>query len=65
MAELKFGFRSDFGDVSPQTEVLLQVVTDMVEASLSRVGSLLAPRVLADAEAPEAAALAAASEIGR
>ncbi|MRG92603.1 glycosyltransferase family 4 protein [Polyangium spumosum] len=64
-AELKFGFRSDFGDVSPQTEVLLQVVTDMVEASLSRVGSLLAPRVLADAEAPEAAALAAASEIGR
>jgi UDP-GlcNAc:undecaprenyl-phosphate/decaprenyl-phosphate GlcNAc-1-phosphate transferase len=64
-AELKFGLRSDFGDVSPQTEVLLQVVTDMVEASLLRVGSLLAPRVLATAaKAPEAPALEAASEIG-
>jgi len=45
-ASLKFGFRSDFGDVTPQTEVLLQVVADMVEASLSRVGSRLAPRTL-------------------
>ena len=50
-AELKFGFRSDFGDVSPQTEVLLQVVTDMVEANLSRVKSRLAPRPAAEASA--------------
>jgi len=42
-ADIKFGFRSDFGDVCPQTEVLLQVVTDIVEASLSRVRSRLAP----------------------
>ncbi|HVK65493.1 MAG TPA: MraY family glycosyltransferase [Polyangium sp.] len=60
-AEVKFGLRSDFGDVSPQTEVLLQVVTDMVEASLARVKSRLAPRVLAEAAAAEAPALEAAS----
>ncbi len=44
-ADIKFGFRSDFGEVCPQTEVLLQVITDMVEASLTRVHSRLAPAV--------------------
>lgn len=42
-ADIKFGFRSDFGDVCPQTEVLLQVVTDILEANLVRVRSRLAP----------------------
>ena len=41
--DIKFGFRSDFGEVCPQTEVLLQVVTDVVEASLTRIRSHLAP----------------------
>ncbi|UQA62374.1 glycosyltransferase family 4 protein [Polyangium aurulentum] len=50
-AELKFGFRSEMSDVSPQTEVLLQVVTDIVEASLTRLKSRAAPRVLEPAEA--------------
>jgi len=45
-AEIRFGFRSDFGDVSPQTEVLLQVITDIVEASFTRMKSKLGPRVL-------------------
>jgi hypothetical protein len=43
LADIKFGFRSDFGEVCPQTEVLLQVVTDILEASLFRVKSRLAP----------------------
>jgi UDP-GlcNAc:undecaprenyl-phosphate GlcNAc-1-phosphate transferase len=45
-SELKFGFRPESGDISPQTEVLLQVVTDIVETNLSRLKSRLAPRPL-------------------
>jgi len=42
-AELRFGWHSDYGDVSPQSEVLLQVIVDLVEATLRRVGSEFAP----------------------
>ncbi|HMY16220.1 MAG TPA: hypothetical protein PKA58_07805, partial [Polyangium sp.] len=51
--DIKFGFRSDFGEVCPQTEVLLQIVTDLVETSFTRVRSRLAPHapVVEEAEA--------------
>jgi len=49
--DIKFGFRSDFGEVCPQTEVLLQVVTDILETSLTRVRSRLAPAAPAVEEA--------------
>jgi len=59
-ASINFGFRSDFGDVSPQTEVLLQVITDMAETSLFAVKSRLAPLRM---EAKEENASAAAVEV--
>jgi UDP-GlcNAc:undecaprenyl-phosphate GlcNAc-1-phosphate transferase len=43
-AELRFTWRSDYGDISPQTEVLLQIVVDVVTRALERLGSGLAPR---------------------
>ncbi len=42
-AALRFGWHSDFGDVTPQSEILLQVATDVLAANLARVGSPLAP----------------------
>jgi UDP-GlcNAc:undecaprenyl-phosphate/decaprenyl-phosphate GlcNAc-1-phosphate transferase len=42
-AALRFGWQSDFGDVTPQSEILLQVATDVLAAHLVRVGSPLAP----------------------
>jgi UDP-GlcNAc:undecaprenyl-phosphate GlcNAc-1-phosphate transferase len=42
-AHVRFAWHSDFGDVSPQSEVLLQVVVDVLEGALARVGSDLAP----------------------
>ena len=42
-AELKFCWQSDYSDVSPQTEVLLQVIVDVLAVALSRVGSRHAP----------------------
>jgi UDP-GlcNAc:undecaprenyl-phosphate GlcNAc-1-phosphate transferase len=51
-ADLRFGWHSDYGDVSPQSEVLLQVIVDVVETSLRRVGSDYAPRPV---ETPEKA----------
>jgi UDP-GlcNAc:undecaprenyl-phosphate/decaprenyl-phosphate GlcNAc-1-phosphate transferase len=42
-AALRFGWHSDFGDVTPQSEILLQVATDMLATNLARVGSPLAP----------------------
>ncbi len=49
-AELRFRWHSDDGQVSPQTEVLIQVVVDIVARSLARVGSNFAPRPV---EAPD------------
>jgi UDP-GlcNAc:undecaprenyl-phosphate GlcNAc-1-phosphate transferase len=42
-ATIRFGWHSDFGDVSPQSEILLQVATDMLAEHLARVGSALTP----------------------
>jgi UDP-GlcNAc:undecaprenyl-phosphate GlcNAc-1-phosphate transferase len=42
-AQLKFRWNSTSGDVSPQMEVLLQVVTDMVARAFVRLGSRHAP----------------------
>lgn len=43
---MRFGWRSESEDVPPQCDILLQVVTDTVEAALARVGSDLAPAAL-------------------
>jgi UDP-GlcNAc:undecaprenyl-phosphate/decaprenyl-phosphate GlcNAc-1-phosphate transferase len=53
-AVIKFGWRSERGDVAPQTEVLLQVITDIVEASLKRLKSRAAPKTLTDVKAADA-----------
>ncbi|HLK36957.1 MAG TPA: MraY family glycosyltransferase, partial [Polyangiaceae bacterium] len=42
-AELKFCWLSDYSEVSPQTEVLLQVIVDVLAMALTRVGSRHAP----------------------
>jgi UDP-GlcNAc:undecaprenyl-phosphate GlcNAc-1-phosphate transferase len=44
-ADLRFRWRSATGDVSPQTEVLLQVLVDVVLEALVRVRSRLVARV--------------------
>jgi len=44
-ATLKFIWKSEEGDVPPQSEVLLQVITDIVARELVRVGSAFAPIV--------------------
>jgi UDP-GlcNAc:undecaprenyl-phosphate GlcNAc-1-phosphate transferase len=48
-AELKFAWKSDFGDVSPQSEILLQVAVDVLAKHLSRVQSELAPLIISPA----------------
>ena len=45
-ADLKFRWTSASADVSPQTEVLLQVVVDVVRGALLRTKSRLAPRLV-------------------
>ena len=42
-AAIKFAWHSDYGEVSAQVEVLLQVIVDIVAASLTRVESAYAP----------------------
>ena len=42
-ASLRFAWHSDYGDASPQSEVLLQVIVDVVEQSLTRITSPYAP----------------------
>ncbi len=41
---LRFRWESDQGDVSPQAEVLLQIIVDVLARNLSRVRSVHAPR---------------------
>ncbi len=41
--ELRFRWESEFGDVSPQTEVLLQVAVDVIGLALARTRSAYAP----------------------
>ena len=42
-AVLKFGWMTDYGDVNPQSDILLQVATDLFERNLVRLRSRLAP----------------------
>ena len=49
-ASVRYGWRSDFGDVSPQSEILLQVASDVLADNLIRLRSSLAPVVLHDEE---------------
>jgi UDP-GlcNAc:undecaprenyl-phosphate GlcNAc-1-phosphate transferase len=48
-ATVRFGWQSDFGDVSPQSEILLQIVADVLAENLTRLRSELAPAVAVDA----------------
>jgi UDP-GlcNAc:undecaprenyl-phosphate GlcNAc-1-phosphate transferase len=47
-AAIRYGWRSDFGDVSPQSEILLQVASDVLTSHLARVRSSLAPHLVVD-----------------
>ena len=47
-ATLRFGWQSDQGDVSPQSEILLQIAADLVTTNLARLRSELAPEVARD-----------------
>lgn len=40
---VRFGWSSDFGDVSPQSEILLQIAADVLATNLTRQRSALAP----------------------
>jgi UDP-GlcNAc:undecaprenyl-phosphate GlcNAc-1-phosphate transferase len=57
-AALRFRWPNEVGDSSPQADVLLQVVVDVLAQTLERVGSAHAPRA---AESPSAPKLAVAS----
>jgi UDP-GlcNAc:undecaprenyl-phosphate GlcNAc-1-phosphate transferase len=47
---LRFGWRSEQGDVSPQCDILLQVAADAVAERLARLGSDLAPASVPEQE---------------
>jgi len=49
-ASIRYGWRSDFGEVSPQSEILLQIVSDVLAQNLTRLRSVLMP---ASVNAPE------------
>jgi UDP-GlcNAc:undecaprenyl-phosphate GlcNAc-1-phosphate transferase len=53
---LRFRWQSSSGDVSPQTEVLLQVVVDTAAIALARVDSAFAPHVPARLQAERSSA---------
>ncbi len=50
-ADVKFGWSSEFGDVSPHTDILLQIVVDAVARRLEELDSELVSRPEAEAEA--------------
>jgi hypothetical protein len=62
--KLRFGWISDHGDVSPQSDILLQVVTDVFATSLTRIGSALAPTSCIAAPEPPAPDLVPAAGAG-
>lgn len=62
-AEIEFGWTSDDSEVSPQSEILLQVAADVLERGLTRLRSRLAPRPIEPA--PEAAPLGSPSQPGQ
>lgn len=47
--DLRFCWKSEFGDVPPQMEILLQLVMDQLEEHLRRVGSPLVPHAVEEA----------------
>jgi UDP-GlcNAc:undecaprenyl-phosphate/decaprenyl-phosphate GlcNAc-1-phosphate transferase len=47
-ASIRFSWRSAAGEVTPQAEILLQVIADIVAAELTRVRSRLAPEAAED-----------------
>ncbi|MCL4752359.1 MAG: undecaprenyl/decaprenyl-phosphate alpha-N-acetylglucosaminyl 1-phosphate transferase [Myxococcales bacterium] len=51
-ATLKFGWRSETEDVTPQCDILLQVVVDNIEAALVRLESVLAPERITASDVP-------------
>ncbi|MBE7480996.1 MAG: undecaprenyl/decaprenyl-phosphate alpha-N-acetylglucosaminyl 1-phosphate transferase [Polyangiaceae bacterium] len=59
-AILKFGWRPETEEVSPQDDVLLQLVTDIVASNLSRLASPLAPAPAQDADSANVVAPAPA-----
>jgi len=46
---LRFCWKSEYGDVPPQMEILLQLVMDQLESNLRRVGSPLVPVTVEEA----------------
>ncbi len=52
--EVRFGWKSEYGDVPPQMDILLQLVMDQLEEHLRRVGSTWVPAVPAPVLAAEA-----------
>jgi UDP-GlcNAc:undecaprenyl-phosphate/decaprenyl-phosphate GlcNAc-1-phosphate transferase len=59
-AALRFRWQSETGDSSPQSDVLLQVVVDVVAQTLERLGSAYAPR---PAESPSARDVTASAAV--
>lgn len=57
-AAVRYGWRTDFGDVSPQSEILLQLASDALAENLSRLRSSLAPAVLGEEDSEPGATLA-------
>lgn len=47
-ASVRFGWRSEQGDVSPQSDILLQVASDVLAENLVRLRSILAPATVSD-----------------
>jgi hypothetical protein len=47
-ASIRFSWHSAAGEVTPQAEILLQVIVDIVAAELTRVRSRLAPETAED-----------------
>jgi UDP-GlcNAc:undecaprenyl-phosphate GlcNAc-1-phosphate transferase len=62
-AILKFGWRADTEDVSPQNDILLQVLVDAVAQRLSALQSPLAPQQLTTADDDEEAQRVLASRL--
>lgn len=52
VASVRFCWHADYGEVSPQEEILLQIVADVVARRLGELGSRLAPIASVEASTP-------------
>jgi hypothetical protein len=52
---VRFRWNSEYGEVTPQTEILLQVVADVVSSALIEVRSELVPARVSTPAAPQRA----------